>query len=401
MARTTISKDFRDLLLAELPGLAKNPAYWAILGWEMFGRLTDYNGVLVSQEVLARLEGKQHQLKSRNYSGITFLEAFKQDVAPEMEWSEFNRVEGKAREIVTLGLPDTVLEALREEQATPVRNLNQRVYLDTGNLWTPSRQKQHREEDRGAAMMLLDKAGCVEAQRLMEYLNTLAPNRFTAMLDGLGDAYSAAMRLESQRSREQALRLLRNIADQPQPLYGPTGNGRTVRLFSTNESLCRLPRSVRKVLTRNWTSVDLKSAQLAIVGRLWNVPLIDALLRSGASVWEYFCEELGVLFTEEHKKGIKQMTYALVFGSSAQKGKALDQAARTYFPNQADIVTRFFAVPVIAALYDHREAAREAVVMAGGAYDAFGNWIALPMDEYGKPNARSVLASQAQSGTVK
>ncbi len=397
MVRTTISKGFRELLIAELPGLQRNPAYWGLLGWTMFGRLTEYEGVLVSQETLARLESKEHQVKNRNYSGVQFLEAFKRDVAPRMEWREFSYSEGKAREVTTLGLPDEVMRGLDAERATPAHQLNDRVYLETGHKWSAARQKQQRDVDRTSAMQLLDNAGCEEARRLMAYLNSLPAHRFTKLLQHLDAAYDVAGQLENPMSRERAYRLLRHIADQPQPLYGPTGNGRTVRLFSSNESLCRLPRPVRRVLTHDWTSVDLRSAQLAIVGRLWDVPAVEDLLHSGTSVWHHLCEKLGIPFSEDTKKGVKQMVYALVFGSGKRKGSATDQAARHYFPEDSSIVTRFFQVPVVDALYHRREVEKERVIAAGGAKDAFGNWIALPADEYGKPNARSVLASQAQS----
>ncbi len=393
----TVPIEFRQQLLSELPALARNPAYLRLTGHILFGRMTDNGGVLVSQEILAGIERKEHELPNRNYSGTPLLEGFRSDVAPGMQWTEHSYVEGRAREISDSGLPHSVVAAVAHVRSTPASDLERPVYLDSGLARTPARQKMQREEEHAAAMRLLSKVGCDQARQLMAYLNGLSPNRFSKMLVHLPAALEAAYQLENHITRDRSLRLLGNISEQPQPLYGPSRACRTPRLFSLNESLCRLPRQVRKVLTQDWTTVDLKTAQLAIVGQLWEVPSVDDVLRAQGNVWEYLCQHLGVIFNDDTKKGVKQMLYALVFGSGITKKSALADAAECYFPHQQDVLNRFLAVPLIDELYQARKAAGDRVKREGGVVDAFGNWIDLPADRAVDKGVRSVLASQAQS----
>ena len=83
-----------------------------------------------------------------------------------------------------------------------------------------------------------------------------------------------------QRQRE--IRILRQIAAQPQPFYSASPNGNTPRLY-TGASIPNLKREVRKIFTKDWPTADLKSSQLAICAWMWDIGSILGLLQSGRS----------------------------------------------------------------------------------------------------------------------
>jgi hypothetical protein len=155
---------------------------------------------------------------------------------------------------------------------------------------------------------------------------------------------------------------------------------------------------VRKVVCQDWITLDLKAAQFAICATVWNVPIAREFLESGQSVWTYLLNELALAASEDHKAGLKRMLYALLFGG--YRNRAIERARKELLPDYPDLTARFFEVPLINALYTARRMQMRAITEAGGAKDAFGNWIPLPYDD-GKPNARSVLACQAQSYEMK
>jgi len=215
------------------------------------------------------------------------------------------------------------------------------------------------------------------------------------------------------RVEEQQKNLLGAIEEDPVPFYAPTEEGRTVRLFGCNQSLLFLRRNIRKKLTQDFTTVDLRCAQLAIVARIWNIPLIEEFLATGKNVWEHLAKELNSPYEDEDEKdntkaGLKKMVYALVYGGCNDKRGASEREGRqVYFgePQYSNLTPRFMALPMIKALYQARELQEAKVIEDGGAYDAFGSWIPLQYrmikDKAPQPRPQSVLACQAQSYELK
>lgn len=399
--RKTVSQEFRKLVRKCLPGLDKNPAYWGLfeLCLTLRSAAEDaediYQGIYVGADLLARLEGKEHLLKHKNYSGVTFLKDYKRDVAP-IVWTEHNYKEHMARRIIHRGIPDQLLIAYQQELQIPAHKLEHRVWLRNGLVFSPKTQHQVRVEDQQAALERLEEAGCDEAKQFMAYLDTLPPARFTKMLSYMPEAYGEAAKANPY-TRDRQFEILRAIEDQCQPFYAPSAQGRSVRLFSTNDSLTRLSRKIRKILCRDWITLDLKAAQFAICARLWNVPIAQEFLQEGQSLWRYLFMALDVMPTEEHKAGLKKMLYALIFGAGRAKNQAIEQARKNYLPDYPDLTARFFDNPLIDAFYKARRDQQKVVERNGGAYDAFENFIPLKCDEHDRPSPRSVLACQAQS----
>ncbi len=396
MARQTSSKRLRELCRETMPGLDKNPAYWRLLHWSLFGPEED-GLVYIPARKLAQFEGKEKQYASNNYRSATLIERFQRDVWPVgvQQWVySQDGTECRPRSVEVSSLPADVLALAEEELRMPVTKLVERVEFVSGRKWHPQRQKQYQTAAREESLLMLDNSGCVLAREAIQYLNDRPTNSFTAMLAHLDEARSEARQIENKQTRREALRSLAAIEENPKPLYVPSESGRTVRFFSAMQ---RLPREVRKRLTQDWVSVDLKSAQLAIVARLWDIPLVEGFLASGESVWGYLQDELELVRSEENKAIVKQALYATVFGGERSKRGAVHRDVGLKLLGDATFAERFYAIPLIDELYKAREGAANRILLDGGSADAFGNWVSIPADRNGKPRPRSTLASIAQS----
>ena len=159
-----------------------------------------------------------------------------------------------------------------------------------------------------------------------------------------------------------------------------------------NDCVARLQRDVRHTLTRDWITCDLKSAQLAICAKTWNVPQVGEFLRSGGSIWQSLSAWLDL--EAEQKPMLKDALYALVFGAGRDKMIAILESRRLY--------ERFRAHPLIHQMFLARARQLRAIRTAQGAHDAFGRWIAIeymPVLEkrYSHDSSRKILALVAQS----
>lgn len=227
-------------------------------------------------------------------------------------------------------------------------------------------------------------------QELLEYLNNLPANRFTKLLNNIGDAYRAAAYIENPRTRDTQISLLRSIEDQSQPFYKPLE--RTSRVVSLNESLLYLKRDVRKALCKGWYEVDLKSAQLAIISTIWDIPSVRTMLTQTTGVWDYFADYFQVYGnTKEIKDAVKRPLYAVVYGMSKDNTRkfADRMLADAGLKNGGEL---FLVSELVQTLFAYREDMVKRVLSDKGVKDAFGNWISLQ----GR-TARSLLAQQAQS----
>src|SRR5207244_1809573 len=103
---------------------------------------------------------------------------------------------------------------------------------------------------------------CEHAEIVKNYLNALPSNLFTRNLRrNYDEAFCFASMTYSGAQRHREIRILRQIAAQPQPFYSASPNGNTPRLY-TGASIPNLKREVRKIFTKDWPTADLKSSQL-------------------------------------------------------------------------------------------------------------------------------------------
>lgn len=215
-------------------------------------------------------------------------------------------------------------------------------------------------------------------------MNSLPPNRFTSALEHLPEAMAVAKGLADA---ENQLNLLRAIQDHAQPFYVPAD--KTTRVFSLRESILRLHRSLRKIMTQDWVTADLRSAQLAIVANVWGVPRLSDYLASGKSIWPDLCHHMGHTFTEDNKAIMKSSLYALTFGAGNHK---MTTHLGRHFGNGSGAYREFKGHAVIRALLLARARQLKAIRHEGGGVDAFGNILELERYEkegYAYDNSRS------------
>lgn len=391
-----VTPDFRRGLLRLVPGLDDNAAYWRFLGHLAFSGWKDWETgeLFLPSELLAMMEGRRHD---SNYSGWKFIERFMTETGIQIEirahdWGEWRRV-------ISVTWPEGVEEALYQERRQTAED---RVLLSSGQKWRREHQTQDRKRLQAEAMEHLQDAGCQDAYHLLTYLNGLAPNRFSALKRHLVDAHALVDTLSDIKDKEHQHNVLQAIRLQAQPIYEPVE--RSVRIFSINDSILRLHRAVRKVVTQDWITADLRSAQLAIVARVWDVPQVtDFLQDQTRSIWKELAAHLHLDLTEVTKEAIKDGLYMLVFGAGFKSLRAHFEAA---LGDKGLFDVGFLTHPLIRALLKARTVQLKRIRQTQGAIDAYGRELRLqhvqvPDRFFTYDTSRSILAQVAQSYELK
>lgn len=394
--RPIVSSCFRNDIASALPGLALDPStYWPLLALIAFPTWRDEatDQIIMGNRILSAALGRERENDRRKFSGRDVLGAFARDVFP-LEWTHTNwDVVGgpmRARRISLVGWPPQVRDLVERERRT---RGGPWVYLDDGDPFTASKAKDLRALNRSEAAELAAQRGCDATSRLVAYLNELPPNRFSKLRAGLPEAHDLVDRIGRDVDRQHDL--LRALEIQSLPIYAPAPS--TSRVFAMNDSILGLKREVRGLLTRGWHHADLRSCQLAIAARLWDVPEVDDYLRSGANVWEDLTAWMG-LPLETGKRLVKGAMYGIVYGQGRDgRRRAFDAALGRGHECQR----RFLAHPLVRAMLVRRGRTMKAIERAGGAVDCFGRSMAV-VDVTVDPrrprtNIPSIMAMMAQA----
>lgn len=189
-------------------------------------------------------------------------------------------------------------------------------------------------------------------------------------------------------------------------------------MFSANPSLLTLPRTVRETLLQDFTSVDLRSAQLVIAAALWDCGVVlDELQKPGFSIWDelrsYF--RVDSLIDQEaewqtYKAAFKSALYSVIFGMEESNVRGgVTRSLGTHFPmhdvfvkeggewkRQTHVTAeQFVEHELISELLFARKEAIERIEREGGARTATG--IDATLDSSNGRDAKSLLATVAQS----
>jgi hypothetical protein len=144
-----------------------------------------------------------------------------------------------------------------------------------------------------------------------------------------------------------------------------------------------------------WTCLDLKSAQLAIAAREWNVKSIQDLLKGGKDIWAYLQSKVDV-----SKPILKTAIYSIVFGANVKKARG-GSPKKLFLENgySMEIYKSFLEIDVIKDLINARDEQLKVIENNVGAPNAFDRVIACnAIDSNGDiVNSRSVLAQVMQS----
>jgi hypothetical protein len=317
------SKYFRDQCVKHYPGLGTNITYWKHLRRLLFSPAIDKatGNILIPHSAIAYDEGC---FMSKNYSAEGFLNRFINDVDSTYLYTEYKYAEGLCREAIFKPHPE-VATALDAELKGEYES-QELVFFHSGIKANPRNLKKVLEEERAEAANRIGLLNCMQAEQIQEYMNALAPNQFSKILDNWQEAYELASNINNPISKQIQCRVLLSIKHRPIPVYEPSKQLNTVRLFSTNAAIPCLKKEVRKTLTKGWYEADLVNCQLAIVAMLWDISEVKEFLKRGISIWKVLVPDLGIeqdsTEYEAAKSVIKDYLYGLIFGMSLKRLKA-------------------------------------------------------------------------------
>jgi hypothetical protein len=219
------------------------------------------------------------------------------------------------------------------------------------------------------------------------------------------EALSIVSRIEDPRARIPQEKYLRNIIRFPKMLLYPSRELRTDRIF-THGHWVNLTKDVRRAMNgNNWVEADLLSSQLAIVSKIWNIPLVhdllSQLLLEDVSIWRFLQNQLGIPGPEIEivKPILKECVYSICFGKSFENlhKKITADLAGCNASFNAD---RLFSEQLFVELFRARERKIWEIQKSGVVRDAFGvPWPVVESPKKGVVNEsiRSLMAREAQS----
>jgi len=376
--RITVSRRFRQVMAEAFPALGGNLAYWRMMNYLLFGACDDHETKrrLLTHANLADIAGHKGNLSK--FSSLGFLQRFQADVFSDhtFTWTDFIAKE-KCRQVATLILPAQVQQALDDEFARKHYDTG-RVYFSTGLAYNRNKHKDAREWQKAKALRLAKHAHSAEARDILDYLNNLPPPLFTkrATLNHAA-AEKVADSLTNERAREQQLGYLKSIYEQPQPFYEPSSKGNTARLFGVNGSLPALKREVRNTWIKGWHKADLRSAQLAISARLWNVTeVVEFLAKKEKTIWQSLYEhfDLNEEEAQRAKPALKNALYAMCYGMGRKNlvEKIEKELGEAGIQRDGRLFTKH---PLVKALMKGRNRTIQQIRKAGGGRTCFGKWI--------------------------
>lgn len=398
----TVSRRFRNAIFEEYPALEHRP-FASLFCYLCFGTAKDKTSgnLLLPSSQLACFEEKQNYHASKNYCGSDLIARFRAHTGIGLHVSRYDSREGRCRTVVSFDLSDEI-EALVEAERRNMWIKQDRCYFVDGRKYNAKLQRQYYRMTQAEATGLMLESGCdrtinEDTRKIGEYMNELPRNRFTKIMTHMEEAIQFVQKIENSESRRYNLNLLKAISDQPQPFYAPSERGRTVRLFSYNQSLLSLSRSVRQIITQDWFEADLRSSQLAIIGKQWDIPFVVNFLKSGNSVWDYLCQMIGVEFSKQNKDAIKECLYSLIFG---MKTKNLELRLILLLNNQ-NAGKNFINSDLIREVLKAKERMVRQIIHDTGLMSCYGEWLGLSEYERQCDGVNSILAQNAQALEMK
>lgn len=414
--RKLTSKEFRLIFKTQYPGLDLNIAYWRFMRYLIFGEKDTLTGFpVVDMFHIAKAEGKVTLFRtSHNYVAEEFLIKFQSDVMSldTFSWSDWNHKDKRAR-VAFVTFPEEI-NILIEKERFNMTSIKDKVYFDTGNKMRESIRKAERERIKQECLTYFEFS-IPEARPLLAYMNNLPITSFSKVINSNFDAaILKAAKIEDPIKLMTQIDILASIREDLKPFYKPSERGYTDRIFPCNHSIPMLRREIRKVLTKGWYEFDLANAQLAIVGKYWDIQLVQDFLKSKQSIWPELFEHYGLNMNKLKAKDepkyntmkdvLKTSLYSLIFGMSKSNViQEIDKDLDSYKFSKPG--SHFFEHPLIKALYKARELQIDKLNQEGQGKTIFGITRKVYGDKTskGKPTKdrlsfiTSILAHQAQS----
>jgi len=366
--------------------------------------------------------------KRTEVSALKFLETFSREVMP-LEISDYSKKENRCRS-VKYAWPDEFKALCKEhlKHRYHIRaNNDDMVDLETGLTWSEYREREMIRENTidilnalvrhdhpmKQVFNALHRKPVIEftlnttkqampylwnMQRDMPELSQKEIDRRTKIRQyEARHRYEAPHDFTKEKTIKQTCHDTLTVFEQVGMIkYRDSHN--TVRLSAEGLSIMGMPKAFRKQFYSGCIELDLKSAQLAIVAKEWNLPVLTKFLKNGGDIWEELASFIGRDMTDV-KGDIKVLTYAALYGMEY-----------THLVSLAEDTlgdSKILSHPILAEILKYRQKALALIRKEGGAINCFGEWVEKrkvqdglqPYDwkEAQEKAERSVLASLNQA----
>jgi hypothetical protein len=246
--------------------------------------------------------------------------------------------------------------------------------------------------------------------------------------------------------RDSVTRVLAEIADSCPMIYAT--KKKTRRVYASRTTIHQLPKDFRKAALEGCVSLDLRSAQLAIIGEMWQVDSLQEFLAAGREFWSEMFDYLSLQPSEENKKMLKPAIYSTAFGRDDQhiaaqlaygeedvdieKSITSKRKKRKWAKNPTELeaeiwcseyqrqerrnrieakvaqgqrdeglglamAQRFMSHHLVRDLLNARNRTKKRIQAERGSLDAFGDWVAMSDEQ----DVKSVMAAEAQSWELR
>lgn len=388
-----VSRRFRDEVLRLYPCLADRPRSLALFGLLCFGTTPDRwfpDANVLSHRAILDAVGLDESTSSRAFQSGKLIERLRADVLPDLHVVPHEFRIRKARIVWNVGFSPAMEVLLRDELLNFHRSTCRVGFVSGERVIASVRPKLIAEDARVRA--LISKLGAVPpADRILRYMNGVSKRLFEQCVRrNMAAALQVAAGLPQDRAL-RALRILRAIQLQPKPFYGPSKVGRTLRVSALGQCIQRLPNEVKRPLLDGWTHFDLRSAQLAIVARDWQLDDLCAWLAQPKNhIWSELCGLFPSHAPASAKPIFKEGVYAICYGASRRRiiatlrsGLGIDGAG----------ASAFLGHWIVRGILERRREILRGLAAGHEFADAFGRKLVATDAK----TARSALAQHSQS----
>ena len=297
----------------------------------------DTGYILMPYYVLAEIEGKARQARSRNYNGTQFMQRFSEDTGITIACSDWlwrneygkKQYNGKIpkyrryRRITHVGIDEKLLARMLHmgnEKSTLVywqtgKTRSLQTVIDDYNRtfeWLRSQGKfDYKNEDQRMIADMLHATPVSKFYHMVNNKRQVAYERLEALPEKCGHRFTHSDGKHNQRT------ILALVWARPKPIYGIVSHSE--RLFSSG--LTTVDSRLREVLVPELDELDLRHAHGSIACVQWDIPELYNMLAGGKSIWTYLMDYLEIepYHRKVAKDEIKPAFYSCLYGGSLYK----------------------------------------------------------------------------------
>lgn len=381
-----ISKKLEKRILTRYPIFKNRKDFHTLFAYSYFSNYYDSaTGLIVLQHDIIRqiVTGRSHHRHKFNLGNL--LNEFKALVMNEFDWIEYSNFKGKKSHSRLLAKVDpVVLEWIKEDLKSDHAEEDLVVFAEFS-------YKQKKKQNKAKSKKVVEEQEEQElfVPELTQKINQETKTKYTSNFNKLlsknkPQAFNYIENNFNENKQIQLLKTIQEIAENPQPVYKPSKNGRSPRLFAQGTAINYLPLEVKQILLgETCVFYDLKSAHLAIGANVWqNDVVVKKLTDENWSVWNELidCFDWSPLSRDQKKKICKASLYAIIYGQkkhsvlyNLKKSFKYDKQWNETF-NDNEYFRAFFENEVIESILRTRDSILEKIKADGGMFDAQRHW---------------------------